>query len=84
MPHTHNGVEWFVRGVDSWRKLQMGAGEAWCRHTEKSEYEEAEEGFIMCSNCGRRFSIIHPVTAESIIRDKDAEINHWKVLFSEL
>lgn len=80
MAHTHNGIKWFVKGVDSWNPL---AGE-WCKHTEQSEYEEAEQGFIMCSHCGRRFSIIHPVTAESIIRDKDTEITYWMVRFNEL
>lgn len=87
MPHIHNGIEWFVKGIDSWRPHEGSDGQfdgIWCKHTEQSEYEEAEKGFIMCSRCGRRFSIVHPVTAESIIRDKDTEIRYWMVRFNEL
>lgn len=83
MSHIHNDIEWFVKGVDSWRPQEAVRGGWFCRHTEQSEYEEAEEGFIMCSHCGRRFSVIHPVTAEAIIRDKDTEITYWKVHFNE-
>lgn len=80
MTHTDKyGRIWSVKHVDSY--CLENNQEIWCRHTPKTAYiAETIDGvnYLTCYDCGRKFQTIHPVLAETIIRDKDTEIKYWR------
>ncbi len=75
MPLIHNGVTWYVSGVDSVSTHNEYGDERekplWCRHDEYGGDFTETPTHIKCENCGRAFKKIHPVTAEKIVRDYD-------------
>ncbi len=77
MAHRHKEVVWWVRGVDSVSTHDENNNEReeplWCRHDESGSFLRYTK-HIICTNCGRQFAKVHPVTAEQVIRDRDAEI----------
>lgn len=78
MAHVYEGVTWFVKGVDSVSTHDEHGKKRdvplWCRHDESGGDFEENRTHIICTGCGRQFAKVHPVTAEQVIRDRDAEI----------
>ena len=77
MAHVYEGVTWFVKGVDSVSTHDEHGKKRdvplWCRHDETGNFVEYLT-HIICTGCGRQFAKVHPVTAEQVLRDRDAEI----------
>ncbi len=43
-----------------------------------------ETQYLMCVKCGRKFQLLHPVTAEAIVRDMQQEIDRLEGLFANV
>ncbi len=78
MPHDYKGITWYVKGVDSVATHRVDGTPinplVWCRHDETGGDFEETRTHIVCTECGRTFQRVHPVTAERIVRERDSEI----------
>ena len=72
------GNVWFTSGVDSVSTKKSDGTPIeppiWCRHDSTGSDFEETYTHIICTECCRQFQKVHPVTAEQIIRDRDATI----------